>query len=129
MRPIHHRSRGLCIAGKTFPAIAITVLGLLALPAPALEPDQIALVVNSKVPASRELAEFYASKRGIPAGRIVALDLPFPEEEIPFAQYDQRVVPAVRSFLVDNGLKDKVTCLVTFWGVPLRIGARSPRPG
>jgi len=94
----------------------------------ALEPDQIALVVNANVPASRELAEFYAQKRGVPAGRIVALDLPFPDEEMPFARYDQTVVPAVRSFLRDNRLNNKVTCLVTFWGVPLRIGRRVPAP-
>jgi uncharacterized protein (TIGR03790 family) len=96
--------------------------------AAALEPDQIVLVVNSNVPAGRELADFYAQKRGIPAGRVVALDLPFPEEEIAFARYDEKVVPAVRSFLRDNGLKDKVTCVVTLYGVPLRIGGRPAGP-
>src|SRR3954451_9338152 len=91
----------------------------------ALEPDQVALVVNANVPASRELAEFYAQKRGIPAGRIIALDLPFPDEEMPAARYDASVVPPVRSFLRDNRLRDKVTCLVTFWGVPLRVARRA----
>ena len=95
----------------------------------ALEPDQVALVVNSRVPASRELAEFYAGKRGIPEGRIIAVDLPFPDEDMTAAMYDQKVVPAVRSFLSDNGLKVKVTCLVTFWGVPLRIARRPAGPG
>jgi uncharacterized protein (TIGR03790 family) len=108
-----------------------TVLALSTLASVAgasLEPDQIALVVNSNVPAGRELAEFYAQKRNIPPGRIVALDLPFPAEEMPFERYDAAVVPAVRKFLNDNGLRDKVTCLVTFWGVPLRIGRRVPTP-
>lgn len=100
----------------------------LCVPCVALEPDQIALVVNSNVPASREMADFYAQKRGIPAGRVIAVDLPFPNEEMPFAQYDEKVVPAVRAFLRDNGLRDKVTCLVTFWGVPLRIGRRVAGP-
>lgn len=100
----------------------------LALPRRAvasLAPDQIALVVNANVPASRELAEFYAQRRGIPAGRIIALDLPFPEEEIAFERYDAAAAPAVRKFLRDAGLRDKVACLVTFWGVPLRIGRRT----
>ena len=102
---------------------------LIAAPgASALEPDQIALVVNSRVPAGRELAEFYAQKRNIPAGRIIALELPFPEEEMPYEAWDRDVVPAVRSFLRDNGLKDKVTCLVTFWGVPLRVAQRKVAP-
>jgi uncharacterized protein (TIGR03790 family) len=109
-------------------AMMLVVLGASALPASALEPDQLALVVNANVPASRQLAEFYAQRRGIPAGRIIALDLPFPDEEIPYARYDQDIVPAVRKFLRDNGLKDKVTCLVTFWGVPLRIGRRVAGP-
>ena len=107
---------------------ALFLLGFCCVPCRALEPDQIALVINSGAPASRQLAEFYAQKRGIPAGRIITLDLPFPDEEMPFAQYDDRVVPRVRSFLRDNGLKDKVTCLVTFYGVPLRIGRRAAGP-
>jgi uncharacterized protein (TIGR03790 family) len=109
-------------------AFLVAILGAPALSAWALEPDQIALVVNARVPASRQLAEFYAQRRGIPAGRIIALDLPFPDEEIPYARYEQAVAPAVRGFLRDNGLKDKVTCLVTFWGVPLRIGRRVAGP-
>ena len=94
----------------------------------ALGPDQLALVVNKNVPASRELAEFYAQKRGVPAGRIIELDVPFPDEEIPYGRYNDHVVPAVRSFLKNNGLRDKVTCLVTFYGVPLRVGRRAAGP-
>jgi uncharacterized protein (TIGR03790 family) len=107
---------------------ALVPLCCCCLPAFGLEPDQIALIVNANSPAGRELAEFYARKRGIPAGRIIALDLPFPNEEMPFGQYDDRVVPKVRSFLRDNGLRDKVTCLVTFYGVPLRVGRRPAGP-
>ena len=93
----------------------------------ALEPDQIALVVNSKVPAGMKLAEFYASQRHIPAQRIIALDLPV-GDDIAFDDYNLRVVPAVRSYLAEHGLEQKVTCLVTFWGVPLRIGNRVGTP-
>jgi uncharacterized protein (TIGR03790 family) len=121
-----HPRREWWIAGI---CLALLSPCLAASRAAALEPDQIALVVNANVPASRELAELYARKRGIPAGRIVSLDLPFPDEEMPFARYDQSVVPAVRAFLRDNRLRDRVTCLVTFWGVPLRIGRRVPAPG
>ena len=104
------------------------VAGLSSASHAALRPDQIALVVNSNVPASRELAEFYAQKRGVPAGRIIALDLPFPAEEMPFEKYDAEGVPAVRRFLQDGGLRQKVTCVVTFWGVPLRIARRALTP-
>lgn len=115
--------RVICIVAVVFAAELVR-----AAPALALEPDQIALVVNANVPASRELAEFYAQKRGIPAGRIIALDLPFPAEEMPFARYDEAAAPVVRAFLRDHGLKDRVTCLVTFWGVPLRVAGRAAGP-
>ena len=94
----------------------------------ALGPEQVALIVNSKVPASRELAEFYAQRRNIPAERIIAVDLPYPAEEIPFDDYDTRVAPALRKQLRDKGLRDTVTCLVTFYGVPLRIARRVNTP-
>ena len=116
--PRPHLARAACLLALTFwtaPAAA------------ALEPDQIALVVNAKVPAGVELAEFYAQARHIPAGRIIALDLP-EGEEMPFDRYDRDVVPAVRTFLKRNALEDKVTCLVTFYGLPLRVGRRAATP-
>jgi uncharacterized protein (TIGR03790 family) len=95
----------------------------------ALEPDQIALVINAKMPGSLELAQFYSQQRHIPAGRIIALSIDqtndsLPREEIRFGDYDSQVKQPIRDFLINNGLKDQVTCLVTFWGVPLRIAAR-----
>lgn len=96
----------------------------------ALEPGQIVLVVNSAVPESRKLADFYAQQRQIPPGHIVELQLPtpvtaFPAEDISAADYDEKVLPVIKNFLTQNALDQTVTCLVTFWGVPLRIG---PRP-
>ena len=109
-------------------AAVVPVLASATASRAALGPDQVALVVNAKVPASRELAEFYAQRRNIPPGRIIAVDLPFPAEEVPFEQYDTVVAPAIRKQLRDNGLRDKVTCLVTFYGVPLRIAGKLNTP-
>jgi len=95
----------------------------------ALEPDEIALVVNSRVPAGRELAEFYARQRHIPDGRIIEVD-PDPmsgsglADEIPFTAYEPRVAGPVRQWIVSHGLRGRIKCLVTFWGMPLRIGPR-----
>lgn len=107
------------------------LLALLILAAPAafaLEADELLLITNSKAPAGQKLAELYASKRGVPAGRIFSLDLPFPQEQMSGEMYDQQVVPKVRSFLRDNGLEEKVKCIVTFWGVPLRVQDRPNTP-
>lgn len=86
-----------------------------------LRADELLLVVNGNSPDSVALAEFYAKARGVPDGRIVRLDLPG-SDEIPRELYDRKVVPVVRRHLRENGLEEKVRCLVTFYGMPLRVG-------
>jgi uncharacterized protein (TIGR03790 family) len=109
-----------------------TVIGfILYLLAPAgafgLSADDLLLVVNKNVPEGRKLAEFYAAQRKVPDGRIVELDLPA-GDEISFDGYEKDVFGAVRSFLAKGGLGTKVTCVVTFYGVPLRVAARANTP-
>jgi uncharacterized protein (TIGR03790 family) len=106
---------------------ALLSLGLFTSRARALEPDQIALIVNSNVPEGVELAKFYAAQRHLPDNRILALDLP-KTEHMTRRQYEDEVVPKVRDFLHSNQLDEKVTCLVTFYGVPLAIDARVNTP-
>jgi uncharacterized protein (TIGR03790 family) len=108
----------------TFPIIVTLAL---ALSARALRPDEIALVVNKNVADGKALAAEYAKARGIPDGRIIELDLPV-ADEISFQQYETNVVPAVREFLAKNNLARSARCLVTFYGVPLRITARENSP-
>jgi uncharacterized protein (TIGR03790 family) len=111
-----------------FRAIATLLAMLLIAAAPTLHAapltaDQIVLVINRNAPQSRELAEFYAQARGIPADRIIPLDVP-QGEEITFDRYERLVAPVVRQFLREKQLQDKIRCLVTFYGVPLRIADR-----
>ena len=112
---------------KALSGFALVLLVLCAAPARALEADELALVVNKRVPEGRKLAEFYAAQRHVPDGRIIELDLdPLspvnPAEEMAFSDYEAKVAAPVRSFLQKNDPQHKITCLVTFWGVPLRIG-------
>lgn len=102
----------------------LTVLSLLATPALALQADELLLLVNKNQPGSIELAEFYTTARQVPEGRILALDLTT-GDDIPFDDYEEKVVPAVRAHLRENGLGDKVRCVVTFFGVPLRIAGKT----
>jgi uncharacterized protein (TIGR03790 family) len=108
----------------------LPLLWLVSASPAALQPDQIALLINDKSPGSRELAEFYAKARGIPAGRIIALSIdqppgPFPLEEMPRSDYEPLVAEPIRKFLLTNGLASRVKCLVSFWGLPLRVGPRT----
>ena len=100
---------------------------LMALTAGALEPDQILLITNQNAPQGLKLAQFYAEKRNIPDHRILELNLPTSEEMTADA-YDREVVPAVRAFLRENTLERKITCIVTFYGVPIRIGPHKNLP-
>ena len=95
--------------------------------AAALEPDQILLITNKNTPQGLKLAQLYAQKRNIPDHRILELNLPN-SEEMPADAYDREVVPAVRAFVRENTLERKITCIVTFYGVPIRIGPHKNLP-
>lgn len=102
-------------------AVMLAMLASITGSAWALEADELALVVNRNAPEGRILAEFYAQQRGVPPGRIIALNLPR-QEEMSFERYGPDVVAPVREFLRQNQLEKQVKCLVTFYGVPLRLG-------
>lgn len=89
----------------------------------ALEPKDVWLVVNKNVPASREVADHYIAKRGVPKGNVVELDLP-KGEDINRGDYDTKLAAPLRAAL--KGDKDKVKVLVTTYGVPLRVGQQQP---
>jgi uncharacterized protein (TIGR03790 family) len=109
-------------------ASSCLILFFLTQSSPALEPDEIVLIVNKNVPESRNLADFYVNARLIPKDHILELALPG-WDEIPFDTYERTVVPTIRDFLRQKKLDKKTTCLVTFYGVPLRVAARAPTVG
>src|SRR4051812_25214978 len=89
----------------------------------ALTADNLLLITNKNVPDSRKLADHYAEARHVPAGRVVELDLPT-GDDIPVDVYDEKMVAAIRDFILSNHLEKQIGCLVTFYGVPLRIPNR-----
>ena len=67
------------------------------------------MVVNSKVPAGQKLAGLYlAAAAHPPRADHLALDLP-DADDISYDDYNLRVVPAVRNYLAEHGLEQKVT--------------------
>ncbi len=93
----------------------------------ALSPDELLLLTNSTNPAGERCAEFYAKARLVPDGRILSIKMPN-NDQISFEEYERDVVPAVRAFIRRNHLQSKIKCIVTFYGVPLRIGGHKPTP-
>src|ERR1700722_6950835 len=113
----------------TLVVVALAACVLSGTPVWGRDSSEIALVVNTRVPASKKLAELYAAERHIPDGRIIELDIDpvtplYPAEEIAFSEYDAKVAVPIRKFLVEHELRSQVKCIVTFYGVPFRIGRR-----
>src|SRR5262245_34193166 len=98
-------------------------VSLFAIPVYALEPSEIIVLTNKNVPASKELADHYLKTRSIPTENVVELDLP-KEEDISRKDYDLKLVAPLREALSKR--KDKVKCLLTMYGVPLRVGGVAP---
>jgi uncharacterized protein (TIGR03790 family) len=69
------------------------------------------------------VADHYLAKRGVPKENVVALDLPA-GEDISRDDYDRKLAGPLRDALRDR--KDKVKCLLTVYGVPLRVGPKTP---
>jgi uncharacterized protein (TIGR03790 family) len=95
------------------------LLFVLADPAFALGPADVFVVFNKAVPASKEIADYYVAKRGVPEANLIGLDLPT-GEDISRADYDKRLVVPLRDTLKEQ--KEKVKVLLTVYGVPLRVG-------
>jgi uncharacterized protein (TIGR03790 family) len=91
----------------------------------ALDSSEVAILVNKNSADSVKLGEYYAEKRGVPKNQILALDLPM-DEDLARSRYAEYVVPTVRQWLTDNKLQNRIRCIVTTYGIPLRVNRRIP---
>ena len=100
--------------------ILMILLWTLAIPCMALEPYEIVIIANKKVADSVALAQFYLKKRNIPEANLLQLTLS-DGEECTREEYDQKVVPTVRKYLEKKNSTRRIRCLVTMYGLPLKI--------
>jgi uncharacterized protein (TIGR03790 family) len=107
-----------------FTTITLAISGLLAPPSVALEPAEILVLVNTTVPQSRELGEYYCTVRGVPAENVASLALG-KFEEISRVDYDAKLLSRVREELAK---RPGVKCVLCMYGMPLRVGAKTPSP-
>lgn len=98
-------------------------LGLpLAPVASALTPRDLIVVFNRQVPASREVAVYYAQKRGVPSDNLVGVEVS-PGESMSRQEYDQELVPALRRKVAELRFFHQKPALVLVYGIPLRVGS------
>jgi len=107
--------------------VASGVLGLVPSARAELTPAEIFVVYNRNVAASRDLAEYYVQRRGVPATQRIGLDLP-EADQISRDAYVAKVRAPLRAWLRRQNLPDKIRCIVTVYGVPLRIGGTGTLP-
>lgn len=98
------------------------VLLILACPAAgrALQPEELLLVVNSRVAEGRELAEYYRTRRQVPADQLVEVTMSA-SEDCSRAEYQRQLALPLQRYLRANPHKN-IRCLVLFYGLPLRVG-------
>lgn len=93
----------------------------------AIEPDEILVIANSDVGASVQLAQYYCAKRGVPAGNILALPLGATlNDTIARNDYEKQLAEPIRKKLSDYDSAAKIKCLLTTYGVPIKVGGRGP---
>lgn len=91
----------------------------------ALTPGQILLVVNSREPASLEIARYYAERRRVPEENIVSLSLPC-KDSISRAEFEDKLLAPLRRELSLPGWAATIRCIVLCYGVPLKVEGRVP---
>jgi len=106
-------------------AAAAVAVRLLPLAAWGLAPNEVAVIANPTFPQSRELAEYYCQRRGIPSSHILGVAMSR-EEKISRRDYAERIAPLLRECLKQADFGGRIKCLVTVRGVPLKIGAFVP---
>ena len=95
----------------------------------ALEPDEILVIANRQISASEQIAEYYCEKRKIPKKNIIYLALGYnPREGISRDDYERSLALPIRREL-QRRFPGDIRCLVTTYGIPIKVGSRGLLPG
>ena len=105
-----------------------TIVFMLPVISWALTPDQVVVVANKMAWHSVELAKYYMKVRNIPADNLIEIKATS-DEICSREDYDKGVASPVRAFLEKNDpAGDRFHCLVTMYGVSLRVLAPKLAP-
>jgi uncharacterized protein (TIGR03790 family) len=96
------------------------VVGLWPAACWALQPGEVLVLANANAAGSVGLARYYMAKRQIPKNNLLKLWVTA-RELCAREEYDDRVARVVRQYLRERGPQNGIRCLVTVYGVPLKI--------
>ena len=93
----------------------------------ALNPDEILVIANKDVAESGQIARYYCRKRGVPDKNILFLSLGTNlNDTISRSDYEKQLAEPIRKELFTRKLLGKTRCLISTYGVPIKVGARGP---
>jgi len=111
----------------------------------ALEPDEILIIANSAVAASLQIAQYYCAKRAVPQSNILALPLGAGlGDTITRDDYEKKLAEPIRKKLLTlkpagkmqpelptqkTSAENPIKCLLTTYGVPIKVGRRETLKG
>ncbi len=96
-------------------------------PASALEPDEILVIANKDCTESGRIARYYCRKRGVPDKNILALPLGTNlSDKINRDDYEKKLAEPIRKRLLAPELPGTIRCLLTTYGVPIKVAGRGP---
>ncbi len=104
--------------GADPPVVAQLAYGVASTEAPT-ESKRVLVVVNTKSPISRQIGEYYAKARKIPAENVLTVTSTT-DEQISLSEYRNNLQEAIRRAIKSN--KNPIDFIVTTKGVPIRIG-------
>jgi uncharacterized protein (TIGR03790 family) len=91
----------------------------------ALQPQQILVIANSDVAESVQIAQYYCKKRNVPTDNILALPLGgISCQSLTRAGYNEALAGPVRRKLRSPDFAGKIKCLLTVYGVPVKVAGR-----
>ncbi len=92
----------------------------------ALLPEQVLVVVNEATADSIRLGRLYLELRKVPEANLAPVSVP-DAEQITRAEYEVKLATPVRQAVEALGRRGiRIRCLLTTYGIPLRIGAVRP---
>jgi uncharacterized protein (TIGR03790 family) len=96
----------------------------------ALEPDEILVIANNDIAESMQLARYYCTQRGVPDKNILALPLGASlKDTISRDAYEKQLVEPIRKKFFTDRLLGEIKCLLTIYGVPIKVGGRGVLEG
>jgi uncharacterized protein (TIGR03790 family) len=88
----------------------------------ALMPGQILVIANRNVSGSVKLARYYMEKRRVPKVNLLMVRVT-DQESCSRVAYNRNVADLVRMYLRELGGRRVIRCLVTMYGMPLKVEA------